>query len=401
MNKERRLIIWVLLAAVICIAAFFGYYRLSSGTESGRDHVDVGFILIGDESTSYSANFIKAIDELELQYGGRISINVMSNVTGEDADRAIRELCDMGCDIVFTNSFDYQFAAKPIAAEYPDVEFCQATGDNANTEPVLSNYHTFMGEIYQGRYVSGLVAGLKLQEMIDEGIITEDEAWIGHVGAYPYAEVISGYTSFLLGVRQTCPSARMRVKYVNSWTNYALEKSAAEELIEEGCVVIFQATDTIGPVVACENADAGRPVYNIGYNLDVIDIAPTTALTGCRIDWAPYIIGAVGAVLEDRRIEDSIPGNVHGNDIGAGFGEGWVKMLQLNPAIAPAGAAELIQQAISDFGAGKCHVFKGDYLGVNPFDPEDVWDLNTEFPENAEASAPAFNYVLKGIIVVE
>ncbi len=401
MSKEKRLIGWVLLAAVLCVAVFSGYYRYSSGREQEREHVNVGFILIGDESTSYSANFIKAIDALVMQYGERISVNVMSNVTDEDADRAIRELCDMGCDIVFTNSYDYQFAAKAIAAEYPDVQFCQATGDNANTEPVLSNYHTFMGEIYQGRYVSGLVAGLKLQEMIDSGIITEEEAWIGHVGAYPYAEVISGYTSFLLGVRQTCPAARMRVRYVNAWTNYALEKRAAEDLIEEGCVIIFQATDTIGPAVACENADTGRPVYNIGYNLDVIDIAPSTALTGCRIDWAPYISGAVGAVLENRRIEDAIPGHVHGNDIGAGFEQGWVKMLQLNTAIAPEGAEGLIERSISDLAAGKAHVFRGDYFGVDPFDASNVWDLNTEYPENSEASAPSFNYVLKDIIIIE
>ncbi|MBR5741911.1 MAG: BMP family ABC transporter substrate-binding protein, partial [Firmicutes bacterium] len=270
--------------------------------------------------------------------------------------------------------------AKAIAAEFPGVEFCQATCENANTEPVRANYHTFMGEIYEGRYVAGLVAGLKLQELIDSGEIAADEAWIGHVGAYPYAECISGFTSFFLGVRETCPTARMRVKYAYTWSDYMLERKFAKELIEEGCVIISQDSDTIGPAVECENAKADHPVFHVSYNQDMIDVAPTTSLTGTRFDWSPYICGAVGALLDEKRIEDVIPGNVHGNDIGAGFSKGWVKMLELNRAIAPAGSEELIRRTVREIEAGKIHVFKGNYVGVDPDDPNDVWDLNTEFP---------------------
>ena len=400
MNKERDYLKWVVLSALLCVALFFVFHRIVTENARGRDFVQVGFVLDGDESTPYNANFIRATEALELQYGERISIVMRSNVPYEETESVLRELCERGCDIIFTTSYGYGEIAKRMAAKYPAVEFCEATCDNANQEPILKNYHTFMGEIYQGRYVAGLIAGLKIQEMIDAGQITEDEAWIGYVGAFPYAEVISGYTAFCLGARQTCPTARMRVKYTNTWTSYALEKEYARELIEEGCVIISQHSDTIGPAVECENADTDHPVYHVGYNKDMIDVAPTTSLIGTRIDWSPYICGAVGAVLREEQIEDVIPGNIHGNDIGGGFREGWVKMLELNPAIAPTGSEELIKRTVEDIQAGRCHVFSGDYLGVNPDDPDDVWDLHTEYPENAHASAPSFYYILQDVILI-
>lgn len=401
MRKEKGILIWVLIASAVCVLLFFGYYLLSTSLARGKDHASVGIVLVGDESTPYSANFIRAVEALELQYGDKVSVTVRSNVPYEDIELILRELCGLGCDIIFTNSFGYGETAKQIAAEFPDVEFCQATCENANEEPVLANYHTFMGEIYQGRYVAGLVAGLKMQEMIDGGKISAEDAWIGYVGAYPYAECISGFTAFLLGARQTCPTARMKVKYTYSWTSYMLEKEYAKELIDEGCVIISQHSDTIGPAVECENAKTNHPVYHVGYNEDMINVAPTTSLIGTRMDWAPYIMGAVGAVLDEKRIEDAIPGHVHGNDIGAGFEEGWVKMLELNPAIAPAGSEELIRKTIQQIEEGNCHVFLGDYIGVNPDDPVDIWDLNREFLENENASAPAFHYILQEVIQVE
>ncbi len=401
MNKEKDKLSWVVLACLICVALCFLFYLISTAFSRGRDSISVGFVLDGDESTPYSANFIRAIEALDVQYGERVSVTIRSNVPYEAADAVLRELCGQGCDIIFTNSYGYGETAKLVAAEFPDVHFCEATCENANEEPVLKNYHTFMGEIYQGRYVAGLIAGLKMQEMIDEGLITADEAWIGYVGAYPYAEVISGYTAFFLGTRQTCPTARMRVKYANTWSSYMLERQLAGELIDEGCVILSQHSDTIGPALMCENADVGHPVYHVGYNQDMIDVAPTTALIGSRIDWSPYVCGAVGALLGEKRIEAAVPGHVHGNDIGAGFEAGWVKMLELNPAIAPEGSEELIRRTIEDIEAGNCHVFQGDYVGVDPYDPSDVWDLRTEYPENAEASAPSFHYILRDVIVIE
>ena len=401
MSRERDSLKWVCLAALISIAAFFAFHQIQMEMARGRDSVRVGIVLDGDESTPYSANYIRALEVLKLEYGDRVTVLMRSNVPYEATEDVLRELCESGCEIVFTNSFGYGETAKRMAALYPDVQFCSATCDNANTEPVLDNYHTFMGEIYQGRYVSGLVAGLKMQALIDEGRIAPEDAWIGYVGAYPYPEVISGYTAFFLGARQTCPTAKMRVKYTNTWTSYMLEKEYARDLIEKGCVIISQHSDTIGPAVECENADIHHIAFHVGYNQDMIDVAPTTSLIGSRIDWSPYFCGAVDALLRDVPIESAVPGNVHGNDVGGGLREGWVKMLELNPACAPEGSEEVIRKAIEDIHAGRCHVFQGDYIGINPDDPADTWDLNTEYPENRDASAPSFHYILQDVILVE
>ena len=141
-----------------------------------------------------------------------------------------------------------------LAPEYPNIQFCQTSYMDMNGKTVPDNYHTFKGEAYQGRYVSGIAAGMKINQMIADGVITEDQALVGFVAAFPTSEVISGYTAFLLGVRSVVPKALMRVRYTETWSSYALEKSAAQKLIEDGCVVISQHTDTIGPAIACEEA---------------------------------------------------------------------------------------------------------------------------------------------------
>ena len=399
-DAEKKKIIWVVIASLICILEFFAYRHLEEKIDFGHKSITVGLIVDGDESTPYSENFIRAMDTMKMEFGDDINIMIRCNVPYEDVDEVLRELADKGCDIIFTNSYGYGETVKAVAAEYPGVQFCQATCDNAD-KSIVSNYHTFMGEIYEGRYIAGMVAGLKLTELIDKGVIIPEEAWIGYVGAYPYPEVISGYTAFLLGARQTCPSARMRVKYTNTWTSYMKEKEIAGELIDEGCIIISQHSDTIGPAVMCESAETDHPVFHVGYNQDMIDVAPTTSLIGTRINWTPYIRDAIKATMNNRKIEEVIRGHVHGNDIGAGFEKGWVEMLELNPAIAPEGGAELVNRSIEDFKNGRIHVFRGDYIGLNPTDPSDSWDLNTEYPENSDSSAPKFRYILKDVIVVE
>lgn len=258
-----------------------------------------------------------------------------------------------------------------------------------------------MGKIYQGRYTAGVAAGMKMKELIKEGVITEQQAKIGYVAAYPYAEVISGYTAFLLGVRSVVPDAVMTVRYTNKWNDYRTEKKYAKDLIDEGCVIISQHSDTAGPATACEETAAGTPVYLVSYNQSMEDVAPTTYLTGCKINWKPYMMGAVDAVLNDRVIEKSIKGTVNGNDIGAGFEEDWVQMLELNEITAADGTAEKMQKVIRQFEQGKLDVFRGDYVGADPDDPDDTCDLNQGYTENEFASAPSFHYVLKDVIRIE
>lgn len=374
----------------------------SANADTDLESVTVGFIYDGDAATPYTANFERAENELKAEYGDKVTIKSINNVPTENSEESIESLAKDGCDIIFTNSFGFGTVAKKVAEKYPKIQFCQATCANANEAPVLNNYHTFMGEIYEGRYISGVVGGMKLKELVDAGTITEDEAVVGYVGAYPYAEVISGYTAFFLGVRSVMPDAVMKVKYANTWTDYNTEKKLATELIDEGCVLISQHSDTIGPAVACEEASAkGTTVFHVGYNQSMIGVAPTTSLVSCRINWNPYIVGAVGAVMNGENIEEAVKGHVHGNDIGAGFESDWVQLLEVNDAITGSEVSNKADDLIKQFKTGGIDVFKGNYLGVNPDDPDDTIDLTNGYKENATTSAPQFHYVLKDVIQIE
>ena len=398
--KRMRIVTVITALAVICIYAAVTFFFQRE--DEGERTLKVGFVYEGDESAPYTYNFIRAQKKIEdSDFGGRVTTVVKVNIPETKSEQAIRELVEEGCDLIITNSYGYEETAKRLAKEFPEIQFCQATGDNANEDPI-SNYHTFMGEIYQGRYVTGIVAGMKLKEMIDEGVIGADEAKLGFVGAYPYAEVISGYTAFFLGARSIVPTATMEVMYTNTWTSYILEKNCAEALIEDGCVIIAQHSDTIGPAVACENAaEQGKTVYHVGYNQSMIDIAPTTSLVSTRIDWSAYILSAVKAVLNDEPIEKGIKGNVHGNDVGAGFEQDWIQILDINGLSVAEGTEKAVEETIAGLKKGQIQVFQGDYVGVNPFDSNDVIDLNEGYEENKAASAPAFHYILKDVIQIK
>ena len=392
---------WIsILVALLMVLAFILARSVIVGEDDSDRVVKIGFVYEGDESTPYSSNFIRAQRAVESAYGDRVKITMVCNQSYNSAEKVIRSLAESGCELIFVNSVGYEEATKTVAGEFPEVQFCQAAGYTANEEPVLENFHTFMGEIYQGRYVSGVVAGMKLRELIDNRDITAAEARLGYVGAIPCAEVISGYTAFLLGVRSIVPQATMTVRYTNTWSSYELEKKAAEELLAEGCVILSQHSDTIGPAAVCEKAAEERPVYIVGYNQSMMDVAPTSALVSCRINWSPYILSAVEAVFAGDDIERHVKGHIHGNDAGAGFSRDWVQMLELNEYIAAPGTRKVMEETISELKNGHIQVFKGDYTGVNYQDPADTIDLTDGFTENRDSSAPAFCYILNGVVTI-
>ena len=393
-----------LISLAVCVVMFllgwfvkFEYKRQSNELDS----IKVGFLYVNDESAPYTYNFILAQNAIEEKYQDRVQVFVENNVPEDKGAEGLERLVAKGCNLIFTTSFGYQEAAKEFAAKYPDIQFCVATGNLANTEPVYDNYHTFMGRVYEGRYVSGIVAGMKLQEMIEKGEISKEQALVGYVAAFPYAEVISGYTSFFLGVRSVVPNATMKVCYTNSWSNYMTEKRMAKQMIEEGCVVIGQHSDTVGPAEACEEAEMPYPVYHVGYNQSMMDVAPTTTLVSTRINWEPYMDGAVDAVLHGKKIEKMADAEIHGRDACGGMREDWVKMVELNPINTDQKYEEAIEDAVEKLTRGKISVFKGPYTGVDPFDASDTIDLSRGFEENEHGSAPEFHYVLDDVIVVE
>ena len=394
----RRVYLTVILTA-LAVLAVFGWLYMGKGGSFGPGKLKIGFVYEDDESTPYTYNFTLAEAALEEAYRDRIEIDRKNNVPANSTEEPVRELIRDGCGIIFANSYSEQIL--PLAEEFPDVQFCQVSFREGGLTECPENYHTFKGRAYEGRYVSGIAAGMKIRELIDRRAITADEALVGYVAAYPSAEVISGYTAFLLGIRSVAPEAVMRVRYTRSWGNFALEKKHTEELIREGCIVISQHSDTIGPAIACEENAGHKQIFLVGYNQSMMDVAPSTALVSSRINWTPYITGAVGAVLERREIEKSVKGDVHGNDIGAGFSLGWVEMLELNTYIAAPNTQKKMNEAIDAFKRGSIQVFKGDYIGENPEDETDIYDLNQGYKENESYSSPSFHYILRDVITIE
>ena len=384
-TAKRDCIITLITCIVvsIVIGAFIVYLRRDEDKT-----IKVGVVYVGDASTMYTNNFIEAFSDIEQEYNGKVEIVSMYNVAeGTERDYLERLVSD-GCNMIFSTSYNYGVTTKELAQKYPEVQFCMATCSNANEEPYLKNYHTFMGAIYQGRYAAGVAAGMKLKELIDDGIISESEAKIGYVGAYPYAEVISGYTAFLLGARSVVPQAVMTVKYTNSWNDPTIESQVAKALIDRGCDVISQHSDSTAPATTAED----NGVWQVGYNNDMIAAAPNASLVSPRIDWGIYVTEAVQAVIDGKEIPA---------DWCKGYADGAVYLSPLNEKIAAEGTQEAIDKAAEALKNGELFVFGGPLKGVSPDGEKIEVAEGDHFPEQEEASAPSWQYIIEGCNVVQ
>ena len=358
-----------------------------------KEDLKIGAIYIGDENEGYTAAHMAGIDEMQEALGLDDSQIIEKTLIGEDEGcfDAAADLADQGCQIIFANSFGHESYILEAAGEYPDVQFCHATGTQAASSG-LSNMHNYFTNIYEARYVSGVVAGLKLNEMIEDGTITEDKCKMGYVGAFPYAEVISGYTSFYLGAKSVCPSVTMEVKYTNSWASFDLEKECADALISDGCVLISQHADTTGAPTACEAA--GVPC--VGYNVDMISVAPHTALTSASIDWGVYYTYAVQCMIDGKDID---------TDWCKGFAEGANKITALNGTVIAEGTDEKVKEVEDAIIDGSLHVFDtstftvdGKELTTYKKDGSDTEYISDGyFHESEYGSAPAFDIAIDGI----
>ena len=396
--KKNDIILTAVICAIVLIAAAVLSGFWNDTKNSGA--LKVGFVYSEDESTPYTANFVKAQRALEDEYGSKVEVIAKSNVLSRECETPIRDLIRDGVKVLFIN-MDTDIPVT-LAREFPQVQFCQASMPTIPIEGTPENYHTFNGEIYQARYVSGIAAGMKLRQLLDSGALLPQDALVGYVGANSTAEVISGYTAFLLGVRSVAPEATMRVRYTGSWSNFSEEKAQTRELINEGCVIIAQHVNTAAPAVVCEEAaSAGQTVYHVGYHQSMMDIAPSSSLTSIRTNWAPYVIQAVQAVMNNEIIENVVDAHAHGRDLSAGFESGWVELLELNKFIAAEGTQEKVRNAIENLKKGRIKVFSGNYIGVNPINPADTIDLNTGYIECQYSSNPSFSYVLRDYITVE
>ena len=303
--------------------------------------VKAGFIFLHDENSTYDLNFLNAAKEACEKLG--IEYVIKTNIPeGQECYDAACELADAGCNFIFADSFGHEDYIIQAAKEFPEVQFSHATGTKAHTEN-LDNFHNAFASIYDGRYLAGIAAGLKLNEMIANGDITEDQAKIGYVGAYTYAEVVSGYTSFFLGARSACPTATMEVTFTGSWYDETAEKEGANKLIEDGCVLISQHADSMGAPTACETAG----VPDVSYNGSTASACPNTFIVSSKINWAPYFEYAINCVAEGTPIDTDWCGSLE---------TGSVELTELGSAAAE-GTQEAIDAVKAELISGERHVF--------------------------------------------
>ena len=302
----------------------------------------VGFIFLHDENSTYDLNFMNAAKEA-CETLGVESVFKTNIPEDQSCYEAAAELADAGCNIVFADSFGHEDYIIQAAKEFPEVQFCHSTGTKAHTEG-LDNYHNAFASIYEGRYLAGVAAGLKLNEMIDNGDFAAEDAKIGYVGAFTYAEVVSGYTSFFLGARSVCPTATMEVTFTGSWYDETAEKEAANKLIGNGCKLISQHADSMGAPTACETAG----VPNVSYNGSTEAACPNTFIVSSRINWAPYYEYAITAVMNGETIDADWTGTL---------ATGSVVLTDINTAVAAEGTAEAIADATAKLESGELQVF--------------------------------------------
>ena len=392
--------------ATTAAAAEAGETTAAAETQAPAAVADVklGFIFLHDENSTYDLNFmngakeaIAALGLTEDQYMFRTNIP-----EGQECYDAACELADAGCNIIFADSFGHEDYVIQAAKEFPDVQFCHSTGTKAHTEG-LSNYHNAFAAIYEGRYLAGVVAGLKLNEMIEKGEFTAEEAKMGYVGAFTYAEVVSGYTSFYLGAKSVCPSVTMDVTFTGSWYDETAEKEGANKLIQNGCKLISQHADSMGAPTACETAG----VPNVSYNGSTVAACPNTFLVSSRVNWAPYYEFVVNCVKNGEAIPADWTGTIE---------TGSVVLTDINEAACAAGTAEKLEEVKAAIEAGTTKVFDTTTFTVEgkavesymaDVDTDAAYTPDTEviedgaFQESTKRSAPYFDLKIDGINLLD
>ena len=407
-------ILSIVLAFVMIASLGIAFASCSPADNSGEAKLDpvpkeefkLGVILLHDEFSTYDLNFMNGIEEARVALGLREDqVIIKKNIDESNACyEAACDLVDEGCNVIFADSFGHETYLLKAAKEFKDVEFCHATGTMAHTAGV-SNFNNAFAAIYEGRYLAGVAAGMKLNEMINNGTITADKAKMGYVGAFTYAEVISGYTSFYLGAKSVCPSVTMDVQFTGSWYDETKEKNTATALMDGGCVLISQHADSMGAPTACEE----RGVPNVSYNGSTVADCPNTFIVSSRINWAPYI----KYICEQR-----IAGNPIDADWTGTIATGSVVLTDVNTQAAAAGTADKIAEVKAALEAKTVKVFdtaKDNFITVGgakldtykaDVDTDDAFTPDTEavkdgfFHESEYRSAPYFDVRIDGITLL-
>lgn len=404
-----------LLAYLLALVMVFGLVGCSSGSDTSADApveeetsdtvYTVGMVCIGNEEMAYDRNFYHAADAAKEILAGK-GINIEWKYTydhpeGDPVAEDCIEFAEDGAIAVFLNSYGMENAMLSVAADYPDTVFAALTNEGSKSDDLDNTVNAFPS-IYEGRYLAGVAAGMKLNEMIDNGEITEDEAVLGYVGAYTYAEVVSGYTAFYLGAKSVCDSATMLVEFIGSWGDPAMEATTAQDLIDRGAVVVSQHSDSTTPATTCQQ----NGVYHIGYNIAMDDVAPEASIVSSKIDWTNYFVYVIETLVNG--------GTVDQDYMGHGLKDGDVVLTAVNENIAAKGTDEAIETAANAIKDGSLQVFDTSKFTVDGQTvTEAMIDMDADFtPDNTNAisdgyyhesfykSAPAFDLRIDGITLV-
>ena len=394
-------ILALVLALCLCLAASAAF---ADGI--AKEDIKIGVILLHDENSTYDLNFINGVKDAAAQLGlSDDQVIIVRNIAeSNDCYEAAVDLVEEGCQIIFADSFGHEDFMIAAAEEYPQVQFCHATGTKAHTAG-LDNFHNAFASIYEGRYLAGVAAGLKLNELKAAGKLNKDVPMIGYVGAFTYAEVVSGYTSFYLGAKSVCPDVVMSVQFTGSWYDEMGEKSAAEALIGMGADLISQHADSMGAPTACETAG----VPNVSYNGSTVDSCPNTFIVASRIDWAPYFVYLVNKTVAGEAIATDWTGTIE---------TGSVVLTDVNTQAAAEGTVEAIEAVKAELQDGTRKVFDTATEGfitvggvaldtyMADVDSDDAFTPDTEavadgyFHESEYRSAPYFDVQIDGITLV-
>ena len=386
----------LLLALVMCLSLC----ACGGGNNDSKTEMKVGFIFLHDENSTYDLNFINAAKAACEQLG--VTPVMKTNVPeGQECYDKAAELVDDGCTVIFADSFGHEDFMIQAAKEFPNVQFCHSTGTKAHTEN-LSNYHNAFASIYEGRYLAGIVAGMKLNEMIAAGEFTAEEAKIGYVGAFTYAEVVSGYTSFFLGARSVCPTATMEVTFTGSWYDETAEKEGANKLIANGCKLISQHADSMGAPTACET----KGVPNVSYNGSTAAACPNTFLVSSRIDWTPYFKHAIECTRDGKAIEADWTGTIGTGsvvltDMGSAIAEGTEKAVEDAKKELEAGTRQVFDVSTFTVGGQSLSSYMADVDTDPAYTPDTEVIENGAFQESKFRSAPYFDLRIDGINLLD
>lgn len=389
----------VALVLVLALAA-----SLAIGLAACNDDTDqltFGLICLHDENSTYDKNFIDAAREAADQMNAKLIIRT-GIPEGSECYEAAADLVDQGCDVIFADSFGHEDHMIRAAKEFPEVQFCHVTGTKAHTEN-LSNFHNAFASIYEGRYLAGIVAGYELEEMIESGEISADQAKMGYVGAFPTAEVVSGFTSFYLGAKSVCESVTMEVRYTNSWYSPELEEAAARALVSRGAKLISQHADSNGAPNACEDLEVPNVTYNIAFSQN------DYYLVGSTINWAPYFVYMMECVRDGKAIDTDWTGTL---------ATGSVELLAYGQDVSQE-VKDAVQTALEGLENGTIKVFDCSTFTVNgesltsyladvDTDADSVHETEVivrdgdvyYFNESVERSAPYFDIIIDGITII-